>query len=161
MRKLLSTLGLASMIAIAGCQPSPPSTPKPTQPPGDKTAAKPKAEPTLEVAAPRVQLVSNGRVDSPSPALHVFLWGNPDTTDRDLRLASEAGVSWVKQRFEWRNIEKTRKNTFEWNESDRIVDAINRAGLGIIARVDNQPDWARRDKIFPASGPPDRTEDWK
>src|SRR5215208_2343902 len=95
LRKLLSALGLASMIAIAGCQPSPPSSPKPTQPPRDKTAATPKAEPTLEVAAPRVQLVTNGRVDSPSPALHVFLWGNPDTTDRDLRLASEAGVSWV------------------------------------------------------------------
>ena len=38
--------------------------------------------------------------------------------------------------------------------ADRIVDAINRAGLGIIARLDNQPDWARRDKIFPASACP-------
>src|SRR5215203_6891990 len=49
----------------------------------------------------------------------------------------------------------------EWNEPDRIVNAVNQAGLGMIARIDNQPDWARRDRIFPASGPPDKMEDWK
>ena len=43
---------------------------------------------------------------------------------------------------------------------DRVVDAINRAGLGIVARMDNQPEWARADGIFPASGPPDDLEDW-
>jgi hypothetical protein len=67
----------------------------------------------------------------------------------------------VTQRFEWRNIEKTRKNAFEGNEPDLGIDRFNIAGLGMIARLDNQPDWARRDKIFPASGPPDKLEDWK
>jgi hypothetical protein len=113
------------------------------------------------VAAPSVRLVEGNRVASPSAAIHVFLWGNADTTDRDLQLAKDAGFTWVKQRFEWRYIEKTRKNSFEWEEPDRVVDAINRAGLGIIARIDNQPEWARRDGIFPASGPPDQMEDWK
>ncbi len=162
MHKLLCTLALATMVGVAACQPAP-AQPKPTSAPRDKAAAKAKTEasPQRAVAAPTVQLVQNGRVASPSPAVHVFLWGNPDTTDRDLKLAKEAGFTWVKQRFEWRNIEKTRKNAFEWNEPDRIVDAINTAGLGIIARIDNQPDWARRDKIFPASGPPDKIEDWK
>jgi hypothetical protein len=154
-------LALASLVGLAGCQPAPPPTPKPTSPPREKAAAKPKATASPEIAAPTVQYVRDGRVESPSPAVHVFLWGNPDTTDRDLRLAKEAGFNWVKQRFEWRNIEKTRKNAFEWNEPDRIVNALNKAGLGIIARVDNQPDWARRDKIFPATGPPDRMEDWR
>ncbi len=126
-----------------------------------KPAAKAKAQAAPEIASPIVQLVRDGRVESPSAAVHVFLWGNPDTTERDLKLAKEAGFTWVKQRFEWRNIEKTKKDAFEWNEPDRIVDAINKAGLGIIARLDNQPDWARRDKIFPASGPPDKLEDWK
>lgn len=108
-----------------------------------------------------VQLVDSGKVASPSPTIHVFLWGNSDTTERDLALAKDAGFTWVKQRFEWRYIEKNRKNSFEWAEADRIVNAINGAGLGIVARLDNQPDWARRDKIFPASGPPDKMEDWK
>ena len=162
MHKLLCTLALATMVGTAACQPAPPTQPKPTSPPREKAArAKAEASPQREVAAPTVQLVQDGRVASPSPTVHVFLWGNPDTTERDLRLAKEAGFTWVKQRFEWRNIEKTRKNAFEWNEPDRIVDAINRAGLGIVARIDNQPDWARRDKIFPASGPPDQLEDWK
>ena len=161
MHKLLCTLALATVVGVAGCQPAAPAQPKPTSAPREKTAAKAEASPQRTVAAPTVQLVQNGRVASPSPAVHVFLWGNPDTTDRDLKLAKEAGFTWVKQRFEWRNIEKTRKNAFEWDEPDRVVDAINQAGLGIIARIDNQPDWARRDKIFPASGPPDRLEDWK
>jgi len=100
------------------------------------------------------------KMDSPDYGIHVFLWGNAPTTERDLNLAREAGFKWVKQRFEWRYIEGNRKGTYEWNEPDRIVNAINKAGLKVIARVDNQPKWARSDKIFPASGPPDNMEDF-
>lgn len=113
------------------------------------------------VSAPTVNLVQNGRVDPVSAAVHVFLWGHREEADRDLKLAKEAGFTWVKQRFEWRNIEKIKKNEFQWHEPDLVIDKINKAGLGIIARLDNQPDWARKDKIFPASGPPDNIEDWK
>jgi hypothetical protein len=93
--------------------------------------------------------------------VHVFLWGHADTTDRDLKLAKEAGFTWVKQRFEWRYIEKSKKDAFEWHEPDRIVDAVNKAGLGMVVRLDNQPEWARRDQLFPKSGPPEKIEDWK
>jgi hypothetical protein len=161
LRTLISMVLLTSLLGLVGCTAAP-SQPRPTAVPrAAKPATEPKAKAAPEIASPSVQLVRDGRVESPSPAVHVFLWGNPDTTERDLKLAKDAGFSWVKQRFEWRNIEKTKKDAFEWNEPDRIVDAINRAGLGIIARLDNQPDWARRDKIFPASGPPDQLEDWK
>jgi hypothetical protein len=102
----------------------------------------------------------DGKIASPAPTAHVFLWGNPDTTERDLKLAKDAGFTWVKQRFEWRYIEKERADAFEWLEPDRVVDAINKAGLGIVARVDNQPEWTRADGIFPASGPPDKMQDW-
>ncbi|MCC7372691.1 MAG: hypothetical protein IT306_30040 [Chloroflexi bacterium] len=114
-----------------------------------------------QVAAPTVNLVQNGKIDPASAAVHVFLWGHREEADRDLKLAKEAGFTWVKQRFEWRNIEKIKKNEFQWHEPDLVIDKINKAGLGIIARLDNQPDWARKDKIFPASGPPDNIEDWK
>ena len=145
------------MLILAACSPAVPQT-KPTDEPESDSG--PTAVPTQAVAAPTTQLVENGRIASPSPTVHVFLWGNPDTTDRDLSLAKDAGFTWVKQRFEWRYLEKQGADTFEWQEPDRVIDAINRAGLGIVARVDNQPEWARADGIFPASGPPDNLQDW-
>jgi hypothetical protein len=99
-------------------------------------------------------------VPSTDPAVHVFLWGNPATTARDLQLAHDAGFHWVKQRFEWRNIEGKGKGDFEWNEPDRIVEAITQAGLKTIARVDNQPKWASSRIQWPGSGPPDNLLDW-
>jgi hypothetical protein len=30
-----------------------------------------------------------------------------------------------------------------------------------MVRLDNQPEWARKDEIFPQAGPPDEMEDWK
>lgn len=157
-RILFSFLLLSAFLAV-NCQP-PPRGPgaRPTRPPAGPKAG---ATPTLEVAAPTVQVVQNGKVAPASPGIHVFLWGNPDTTDRDLKLAKDAGFTWVKQRFEWRYIEKTKKRVHEWYEAERIVDAVNKAGLGMVVRLDNQPDWARRDGIFPRSGPPDKMEDWK
>jgi polysaccharide biosynthesis protein PslG len=100
------------------------------------------------------------RVAVNDPAVHVFLWGNPSTTPRDLQLARDGGFHWVKQRFEWRNIEGQSKGVFEWNEPDRIVDAISQSGLKIIARVDNQPRWASPTITWPGSGPPDNPQDW-
>ncbi len=101
-----------------------------------------------------------GPVPTAEPAVEVFLWGNPATTTRDLGLAADAGFKWVKQRFEWRNIEKNGKGQFEWQEPDRIVQAIQDSGLRVIARVDNQPKWASAKVAFPASGPPDDLRDW-
>jgi hypothetical protein len=159
LRRLLSTILLVTTV-VAGCTSPPPAT-KPTAEVEKPKPAAASPTPLPNVAAPTVNLVQNGRVDPVSGAAHVFLWGHREEADRDLKLAKEAGFTWVKQRFEWRNIEKTRKNQFEWHEPDLVIDKINQSGLGIIARLDNQPDWARRDKIFPASGPPDNIEDWK
>jgi hypothetical protein len=97
---------------------------------------------------------------STDPAVHVFLWGNPSTTARDLQLAHDGGFTWVKQRFEWRNIEGKAKGSFEWNEPDRIVDAISQAGLKVVARVDNQPKWAAAGVEWPGTGPADNPGDW-
>jgi hypothetical protein len=159
----LLNLLIISSLALVACQPSAPA-PKPAA--KEKTAAPkekagPEATPSIPVAAPSVQLVQNGKVAPASPGVHVFLWGHADTTQRDLQLAKDAGFSWVKQRFEWRYIEKSRKDAFEWYEAERIVDAVNKAGLGMVVRLDNQPEWARRDQIFPKNGPPDNMEDWK
>src|SRR4051812_30401889 len=101
---------LATSVALTGCLPgSPPATPKPgagaTPKPAAAAAAKASPTPLPDVAAPAVQLVRDGKIDPASPAVHVFLWGQREAADRDLKLAKEAGFVWVKQRFEWRNIE--------------------------------------------------------
>ncbi len=124
------------------------------------------AEPVTETPSPSRSLAPVpvgylNAVPSPTYGVHVFLWGNPETTQRDLRLARDAGFSFVKQRFEWRNIERDGKGMFEWSEPDRIVREAQAAGLKIVARLDNQPRWARRDGLFPGSGPPSNLEDWR
>jgi polysaccharide biosynthesis protein PslG len=133
--------------------------PPPTATPVPKPAAAPSVAPA---AAPSVSAspVASGGIPSADPAVHVFLWGNPSTTARDLQLAKDGGFHWVKQRFEWRNIEGKSKGNFEWNEPDRIIDAIAQAGLKVIARVDNQPQWASSSITWPGSGPPDNPQDW-
>jgi hypothetical protein len=123
--------------------------PPPTASPQPKPAALPSPSPLV-----------GGRMPTVDPAVHVFLWGNAATTARDLQLARNGGFTWVKQRFEWRNIEGKNRGNFEWNEPDRIVDAISQAGLRIIARVDNQPQWASTTVTWPGTGPPDDPRAW-
>jgi hypothetical protein len=162
-RSLLTFFILGTFV-LGACQQAPAPAKPGTKAEGSPVAAEkagPARTPSIPVATPSVQLVQSGKVTSAQPAVHVFLWGHPDTTDRDLQLAKDAGFVWVKQRFEWRNIEKTKKDAFEWYEAERIVDAVNKAGLGMVVRLDNQPEWARRDKIFPKTGPSDQMEDWK
>jgi polysaccharide biosynthesis protein PslG len=160
MRFLLLSLALLTACASPAQQPStpsaaqPPSTPSPAQSPSNPSPASPVAKPSPSPSP------SAAGVPTADPAVHVFLWGNPDTTQRDLALARDGGFHWVKQRFEWRNIEGKAKGSFEWNEPDRIVDAISQMGLRIVARVDNQPQWASSSVQWPGTGPPDNPADW-
>lgn len=101
-----------------------------------------------------------GQAPPTGVGVQVHLWGYPDTTERDLRLAREAGFTWVKVLFPWAFIEGDRQGRFEWSEPDRIVEAVQRAGLKLIVRIDMQPAWARVDRVFPIVGPPDRLADW-
>jgi polysaccharide biosynthesis protein PslG len=128
-----------------------------TPPSPSAVAASPSTGPS---AASSPVPAAAGQVPTADPAVHVFLWGNPATTSRDLQLARDGGFHWVKQRFEWRNIEGKAKGSFEWDEPDRIVDAISQTGLKIVARVDNQPKWASTSIVWPGSGPPDKSTDW-
>src|SRR5947209_255553 len=144
------------MFGAAACG-SPAAPPTPTAgPPATTVAPKPAASPSPSAAvAGSPSPVASGQIPTADPAVHVFLWGNPDTTARDLQLAKDGGFHWVKQRFEWRYIEGKNKSNFEWNEPDRIVNAIAQAGLKVVARVDNQPKWASTTVVWPGTGPPD------
>jgi hypothetical protein len=90
--------------------------------------------------------------------MSLFLWGHSATTDRDLKLVTDAGFRWQKTLFQWRDIEGSCKGCFEWSEADRVVRASTQAGVKIIARLDFQPAWARKDAA--PNGPPDNYQDY-
>src|SRR5437879_1475379 len=98
-RSLSLYLGVCLFVLSACASPSPSPTPAP---PPTTVVAKPPASPS---ALPSPSPLAGGQITSTDPAVHVFLWGNAGTTARDLQLATGGGFHWVKQRFEWRNIE--------------------------------------------------------
>jgi len=98
------------------------------------------------------------RMQSPEYGFHVFIWWNPTTRERDLRLVKEAGFTWIKQTFAWRDIEGAGKGIFDWSRADQVVDDALRYGFSIMARVDHQPDWARSG--CSQQGPPNNYQDY-
>src|SRR5215216_6728202 len=69
------------------------------------------------------------RASSPEYGMSVFLYGNPDTTGRDLGKLQALGFGWQKSLFRWRDIEGAGKGRLDWAESDRVVAASAAAGL--------------------------------
>ncbi|HLI27411.1 MAG TPA: cellulase family glycosylhydrolase, partial [Chloroflexota bacterium] len=98
------------------------------------------------------------RASSPDYGISVFLWGEPDATARTLQLVKDLGFTWIRQMFQWRDIEGVDKGVFDWSEADRIVQAANAQGLKIIARFDYSPEWSQT-KPAP-NGPPDDMNDF-
>jgi polysaccharide biosynthesis protein PslG len=97
------------------------------------------------------------RARSPEYGMNIFVWGNPTTRDRDLGRVRDAGFTWQKTLFKWRDIEPVR-GQYDWSEADRVVQASKAAGVKIIARLDFQPEWARADRAH--NGPPDNFEEF-
>lgn len=119
------------------------------------TSAEPSpATPTMPPLPPPKPL----RMNSPEYGMQAFLWWRPETADRDLQLIKQAGFTWVKQIFAWRDIEGAAKGAFDWSRTDRIVAQANSYGVDILARIDHQPQWAGGG--YPVNGPPDNYQDF-
>jgi hypothetical protein len=97
------------------------------------------------------------RAKSPEYGMNIFVWRNPSTTDRDLGRIRDAGFTWQKTLFRWRDLEPQR-GFYDFVEADRVVRASAAAGVKIIARLDFQPGWARADGAH--NGPPDNYDDF-
>jgi GH35 family endo-1,4-beta-xylanase len=95
---------------------------------------------------------------SPDYGIHAFLYWRPEVADRDLDLITQAGFSWVKQEFAWREIEGAEKGAFNWDNTDRMMDQIENHDLKVLARVGVQPAWAGGD--YPEIGPPNNYQDF-
>jgi hypothetical protein len=98
---------------------TPPDTPEPTRPP----------------AAPATMA-------SPDYGIQAFLWWRPEVAHRDLGLVTDAGFTWVKQWFAWRDIEGKGKGQYDWSTADRIVNQAEEFGVNLLLRLDHEPDWA-------------------
>lgn len=99
---------------------------------------------------------------SPEYGVHTALWW--DVTDAgvpDVELVQQMGFGWVKQKFAWRDIENITKGEYDVYRPDRIVDAVNAAGLKLLVRIDRQPLWAQADQSsLIENGPPADLQDF-
>jgi len=94
---------------------------------------------------------------SPEYGIQAFLWWRPEVASRDLQAIRQAGFTWVKQGFGWRDIEGAGKGVYDWSRTDTIVDLANAEGIDLLVRIDHQPAWAGGG--FPLNGPPDDLQD--
>ena len=177
MRTLLLIICLAGLFcAIVACAVTPTDTPVPTKVAkpvdtaspalGSSPAAPKSPAPTTLIPTPAanpIPPVKPIKMNSPEYGAQAFLWWRPETADRDLGLMRDAGFTWVKQQFAWRDIEGAKKGTFNWENADRAVQLANSFGIDILARLDNAPDWAAPgcfDTSKKQMGPAKNTQDW-
>jgi len=114
-----------------------------TPPAQAPTAEAPTAQPTATSAPPTARPPSApATMASPDYGIQAFLWWRTEVAHRDLGLVRDAGFTWVKQWFAWRDIEGQGKGKYDWSTSDRIVEQVEEFGLKLIVRVDHGPEWA-------------------
>jgi len=82
--------------------------------------------------------------------MNVFLEKEPERENvvRSVQLLKDGGVTFVRQSFPWQDIEPqpgyyVQNGQSSWAKYDFIVDQLSQAGIGIMARVDTIPQWAR------------------
>jgi polysaccharide biosynthesis protein PslG len=131
----LSTAGLPATPTVA-----PTATPAitPTATPASSPSPTPTSPPRLSVRrdhAPRVEMLS------PDYSVNTFLWPSPEVAGRDLRLVEAAGFRWVRQKFDWTEIEPA-PGEFDWQTSDRVVQQVNEQGLYLLAQLGMDPELA-------------------
>ncbi len=136
-----------------------PATPTHTPVPPTATPVPPTDTPAPPTATPLPPTpeVKSLRMNSPEYGMQAFLWWRPEVASRDMGAILDAGFTWIKQDFAWREIEGTGKGQFDWSRTDWIVSEANKLGIDLMVRLDRQPHWARADDA--ANGPPDNYQD--
>ena len=86
--------------------------------------------------------------------------------EKTMQLIQQAGVGWIKQEFEWDQIEfkkgyftddKFKKSA--WQKYDQIVELAAKYNVKIVARLDRAPEWARPANSN-AGAPPKNYQDY-
>jgi hypothetical protein len=114
--------------------------------------------------------------DLPSPlGVNTFLQQEvePEKRERSLVISRAAGFRFVRQEFQWEDIEIHSKGDFvdrrnvaegvdAWEKYDNIVALAEQEGIEVIARLSNPPSWSRfqPDDVVGALAPPDDFTDF-
>ena len=70
-----------------------------------------------------------------------YLVKDPDTTFAIAAAARMAGVTWVRERADWRTYEPS-KGTYDFTSTEAVYRAIDKAGLKNLAMICAAPSWA-------------------
>ncbi len=95
--------------------------------------------------------------------IQAFLWWDQGFAGRDLDWVRLMVFSHVKQTFAWEDIEP-RQDEYDFSRADALIDAVERRGLKLVARLTDTPDWAHPslagvEQTF-VDAPPDDLADW-
>ncbi|MEN8098136.1 MAG: hypothetical protein ABFQ89_03600 [Chloroflexota bacterium] len=107
--------------------------------------------------------------------INTFLQDEVEVTkrERQVSMIADAGFHWIRQEFQWEDIEIHGKGDFSdrrnfpegidsWAKYDNIVDLAGQYGLEIIARLSNPPAWSRvNGDDDGAMAPPDDLADYE
>src|SRR5947208_2560888 len=77
-----------------------------------------------------------------SYGIQAFLWWNPSTRTRDLERIRLLRYGYVKQIFDWQDIQPEKSRPYDWSHSDIVVAEANYRHIGMIARLGAAPYWA-------------------
>lgn len=108
---------------------------------------------------PQPKLATSAAIDhvDVSPfGMNVFVQGEPSVDVREelMQQLNVGGFKWIRQQFDWEDIEIHAKDDFidrrndpngvdAWAKYDNIVDLAEQYDVNILARIDNPPSWSR------------------
>ncbi|MHB8627288.1 MAG: hypothetical protein ACYDBJ_28025 [Aggregatilineales bacterium] len=89
----------------------------------------------------------------------------PAKRERQMQMIHDAGFGWIRQQFNWDDIEISGRGDFidrrngapisAWDKYDNIVDLANKYNVQIIARLNSTPAWSQApDNQYPGHAPP-------
>ncbi|MGZ6801078.1 MAG: beta-xylosidase, partial [Mycobacteriaceae bacterium] len=71
------------------------------------------------------------------------IFGDSDAAlARDLDTAKAAGVTWLRMDIDWSSIQGSGSGSFDWANTDRVVNAARARGMEVDGIVDYTPGWA-------------------
>ncbi len=87
--------------------------------------------------------------EGPEYGVNLHVWWDAWASQRDWRLAWEAGFAWAKQGLPWRDVRPFPDQPYDWTHADRIVEEAEAWGLHLVFRLDHPPAWAMTDEHLP------------
>jgi hypothetical protein len=88
-----------------------------------------------------------------SYGIQAFLWWNSWTRPRDLEFIRQMRFQYVKQIFDWNDIQPERDLPPNWEHLDAVINEVHYRQLKLIARLGKPPNWALRADVKPGESP--------